>query len=477
MKVTNAIALYPVVALGVACTPIKCINWILTVPRHSAFSESARVLFVAVLSAIILVLCFGPSYFLRPKVEPYQLKNKTPFSQVWISEDENAAHISLVLVYPYGERANPYELGLAHYVEHLAWHNVRSESGNQGRHSNAWTSATSTGYLMSVDVDALSNGIERLMATAQPLQISPEDAVQERDIVVRECDFRVSENPFNDMRDEMVNELYGASGYARSEIGTRESIASFTFEGAQQLHRSSHKLSQAKLLISGPVDRNLVQDILEQLPQQPDLEPSIDLTVAHTTMVPSADIKSITIVGAAERQLIVRSVVSVPESMNPLMLEALINATNPMMLSTKHSGLTKSLRFDEFWARSIRFALFQSGPSVLEIFTSAVPDSKVGLNALKAEFEKTMANARTNATQTDFESIKSRLLNKVDSDIHVLQTNEKRLRFALFTGGTYSSLGSYRKALKSMTFEMYTDFQTHLDTAPRTSTRMILPSN
>ena len=259
---------------------------------------------------------------------------------------------------------------------------------------------------MSVDVDALSNGIERLMATAQPLQISPEDAVQERDIVVREYDFRVSENPFNDMRDEMVNELYGASGYARSEIGTRESIASFTFEGAQQLHRSSHKLSQAKLLISGPVDRNLVQDILEQLPQQPDLEPSIDLTVAHPTMVPSADIKSITIVGAAERQLIVRSVVSVPESMNPLMLEALINATNQMMLSTKHSGLTKSLRFDEFWARSIRFALFQSGPSVLEIFTSAVPDSKVGLSALKAEFEKTMANARTNATQTDFESNK-----------------------------------------------------------------------
>ena len=88
-----------------------------------------------------------------------------------------------------------------------------------------------------------------------------------------------------------------------------------------------------------------------------------------------------------------------------------------------------------------------------------------------------MANARTNATQTDFESIKSRLLNKVDSDIHVLQTNENRLRFALSTGGTYSSLGSYRKALKSMTFKMYTDFQAHLDTAPRTSTRMILPSN
>lgn len=88
-----------------------------------------------------------------------------------------------------------------------------------------------------------------------------------------------------------------------------------------------------------------------------------------------------------------------------------------------------------------------------------------------------MANARTNATQTDFESIKSRLLNKVDSDIHVLQTNAKRLRFALSTGGTYSSLSSYRKAMKSMTFEMYTDFQTHLDTAPRTSTRMILPSN
>ena len=89
-----------------------------------------RIIFAAILSIILAVIYFIYFNMLHPNDKPYLLNSSAPFSQVWVSEDETAAHISLQLVYPYGERANPYELGLAHYVEHLTWHNVRSESDN-----------------------------------------------------------------------------------------------------------------------------------------------------------------------------------------------------------------------------------------------------------------------------------------------------------------------------------------------------------
>lgn len=409
--------------------------------------------------------------------DPYRLEGITPFSEVWLAEDDEAVHVSLVLVFPYGERANPYELGLAHYVEHLAWHNVRHESANQGRHSNAWTSAASTGYWLTVDPSEVSDAVDRLMSTAKPLQISAQNALQERDIVTREYDLRVVENPFADLHTEMVEVLYGGSSYARPVIGTRESITKYTFEGAKQLHRDSHRLDEAKLLISGPIERASIEKLLEGLPKQAALEASSDLSITDPTLSPSTDIQHASIVGAPERRIIGRSVVTVPNGLTALTLEALLETTNKMMLSTKPSGLSKSLLFDEFWARSLHFNVSQSGPKLLETYLTAVPEREVHLEDLKREVEKVLLNARTNVSEADFKSVKSRLMNDVDSDMRKPQTNMKRLRTATSSGTAYSSVKAYRKALNRLTFKNYIDFQMHLHQAPRTSMRMITPNN
>ena len=72
------------------------------------------------------------------------------FKAVYLIRDSSIDLIQIHLIVQSGEAENPFEEGMAHYVEHIAWLNVlEAGRGFQHHNSNAWTTHLSTGYWVS----------------------------------------------------------------------------------------------------------------------------------------------------------------------------------------------------------------------------------------------------------------------------------------------------------------------------------------
>ena len=78
-------------------------------------------------------------------------------------------------------------------------------------------------------------------------------ALGERNIVLREYDYRIAERPLYSVFRDMDRALYGDGALARSVIGEPEVIANYSLDAAASLHKQSHALSDATVLIYGDV--------------------------------------------------------------------------------------------------------------------------------------------------------------------------------------------------------------------------------
>ena len=180
------------------------------------------------------------------------------FKKAVLIPDSEATKIYLYLVFPFGEANNSFDEGLAHYVEHLAWISTISDASSRNiRHSNAWTNQFSTGYWLTATEHDLSHVLVNLSKLSKPISIDQGFALQERNIIQREYDYRVAEWPLYNAHREIARALYGNGTLARSVIGTPHQIAQYDLESAMKLHQQTHVLSSATLLIYGIRPRNV----------------------------------------------------------------------------------------------------------------------------------------------------------------------------------------------------------------------------
>ncbi|MBF2761528.1 MAG: insulinase family protein [Ectothiorhodospiraceae bacterium AqS1] len=168
------------------------------------------------------------------------------FSEAILIEDETVAGIVLHLVFPAGEASNPFDEGLAHYVEDLAWLGVfGKKDDDDDHHSNAQVNGFTTLYRLDTNRDDLPDSLRKLISVSAPLSVESDFALQERNILLREYDLRVRERPLYPVYREMDRSLFGTGMLARSVIGEPSMIARYSLEDARSLHRRSHLLSSA----------------------------------------------------------------------------------------------------------------------------------------------------------------------------------------------------------------------------------------
>ena len=204
---------------------------------------------------------------LQPKtVSEMEHINPSPFSDVRVIQNPTFNEVSLYLVFPSGEASNTFDKGLAHYVEHLAWLSAFGTDQHDGtRHSNAWTNHFSTGYWQTIEKDKLHIALRTLVSVSEDLNLEANFALEERDIILREYDYRVLERPLYPVLREMSHVLYGDGALARSVIGEPAVIAKYALDEAKALHKQSHILAQASLLIYGDVSKARVESAIASL--------------------------------------------------------------------------------------------------------------------------------------------------------------------------------------------------------------------
>ena len=81
------------------------------------------------LGVVLIGALVGAFYFLGAQSEKFlgvMVVNSDVFDRVIVIPDETAPQVQTYLIFPHGEMHNPYAVGMAHYVEHLAYDVVQA---------------------------------------------------------------------------------------------------------------------------------------------------------------------------------------------------------------------------------------------------------------------------------------------------------------------------------------------------------------
>lgn len=351
-----------------------------------------------------------------------------PFQAAYLVEDADRTRLKLELIYAAGEVDHTGPEGLAHYVEHLAWLNAFG-SGQQGslRHSNAWTSKFATGYFQTGTKSELGAMLARLVATSSDIALPEAEMLREQRVVLREFSQNATERPTLTLWQGIADALFAGTAYTRTPLGRPETILSFTPEAALALHRETHALAQATLIVHGAVSAGDVERSIADLPLPEGAKPALQ-ALPDLPSEPVYDTAAITIEGIPAKQVAMSRLISLPRSMSAS--EGMITAalSERVLGSAKPGGLAGPLRFERFIARAFDVDVRYHPAHALRLDFVAYPDQGVSLEELEAAVEELLNAQALEGIETErFEDAKRSYLEELQDDDDLLASTVEYL--------------------------------------------------
>lgn len=315
------------------------------------------------------------------------------------------SEIKLGVAFPSLDSEGP----LAHYTEHLAWlPNIGKNSRPEDRDSNAWTNDYAVGYWLSGPPDDLPDMLRRLKVVFDPIDLPQEFAETERDIILREYDWRMTNNPDAQAAEEMEAFLYDGNAIAASVIGTPDQIKALTYEDARAFHAETHRPERARLVVVGDVTkRQLAKAMAES--GFPDLNANReDITPQPFTLAaPEARIFRYPDPNAAPR-MTWRKVVAMADPVDFDLLEAQTALARDILDTNLPGGLAGPLRFDAFVTKSFGISVVPINETHIELVFSAEPDNGIGFEAMQSAFETALAASAQGAPTATYDRVRER---------------------------------------------------------------------
>ncbi|HEY0672623.1 MAG TPA: insulinase family protein [Longimicrobiales bacterium] len=169
------------------------------------------------------------------------------------------------------------QLGLAHFVEHMAFNGTRNFQKHElinylesigmrfGADLNAYTSFDETVYMLTVPTDtgrALEQGFRILEDWAHNVSFDPAEIAKERGVVIEE--WRLGQGAEERMRDKYFPVLFRGSQYAvRLPIGTKASLETFTPADLTRFYRDFYRPDLMSVIAVGDFDKNRVEQLIK----------------------------------------------------------------------------------------------------------------------------------------------------------------------------------------------------------------------
>jgi len=170
------------------------------------------------------------------------------------------------------------QLGLAHFVEHMAFNGTEHFPGNEliaylesvgtqfGPHLNAHTSFEETVYKLTVptdDPEVFENGLLVLADWAGGLSFAPDEIDKERGVVLEE--WRTRLGPGERVSEVTLPQTFWGSPYPdRLPIGTEESLRTFEHDAARRFYRDWYRPDLMAVVAVGDFDPDQVQRWIEE---------------------------------------------------------------------------------------------------------------------------------------------------------------------------------------------------------------------
>ena len=171
------------------------------------------------------------------------------------------------------------QLGLAHFLEHMAFNGTASYSGNEiisflerlgmrfGPDINAYTSFDETVYKLSVPTDepeTFATALDVLYEWSSEMTLDPEEIDKERGVIVEEWRFRRGARAR--MREKQYPVLFGDSRYAeRLPIGDMDLIETFEPEVLERFYADWYRPGLSAVVAVGDFDAAEVEDRIRKV--------------------------------------------------------------------------------------------------------------------------------------------------------------------------------------------------------------------
>ena len=323
----------------------------------------------------------------------------------WLVKLSEPPDVHLDVAFPFPDGKGP----LAHYTEHLAWlPNIGAGSRPEDRDSNAWTNDFAVGYWLSGPPEDLTDMLRRLKVVFDPIDLPREVAETERDIILREYDWRMANNPDAQAAEEMEAFLYEGNAIAASVIGTPYQIKSLTYEGAKAFHAQTHRPERARLVVVGNVSERQLADAIEET-GFPDLDANREDIAPPPFALAAPETRSFRYPDtSAAPRMTWRKVVALAEPVDFDLLEAQTALVRDILDTNLPGGLAGPLRFDAFVTKSFGISIVPINEKHIELTFSAEPDKGVGFAAMQSAFEAALASSAQGVPTATYDRVRER---------------------------------------------------------------------
>ena len=203
------------------------------------------------------------------KVTAFTLDNGM---DVVVIEDNRAPVVVHMVWYRAGSAdEDPGVSGIAHFLEHLMFKGTDSLDPGEfsaivaknGGRDNAFTSYDYTGYFQRVAADRLELMMQMESDRMVNLQLSPDDIVSERGVIIEERNQRVENNPSSLFREQMNASQYLNHRYGTPIIGWQHEMSVLDMDDALAYYDKFYAPNNAILVVAGDVAPDAVKALAE----------------------------------------------------------------------------------------------------------------------------------------------------------------------------------------------------------------------
>ena len=217
------------------------------------------------------------------QVTTYQLDNGM---DVVVVEDHRAPVVVQMVWYRAGSAdEQPGVSGVAHFLEHLLFKGTEKlEPGEfsatvsrNGGSDNAFTSYDYTAYFQRIAADRLELIMQMESDRMVNIQLSEEDILTEREVIIEERNQRTENDPFALFREQKNAAQYLNHRYGIPIIGWRHEMVDLSLDDALSYYREFYAPNNAILVVAGDVEPEEVHTLAKKyygvIPANPDLKP------------------------------------------------------------------------------------------------------------------------------------------------------------------------------------------------------------
>lgn len=164
----------------------------------------------------------------------------------------------------------PYENGLSHFMEHMAFKGTAKRSARQiaeemdavGGHLNASTSKLCTNYYAKVIDEDLPLAADVLADIVCNPALDPGETDKERGVILEEIAM-VEDSPEDVVYDVLSEAVFGDQALGQTILGPAEQIAAYTPDDLRAFRKRHYGPKNAVVAIAGNVNANQVRDLME----------------------------------------------------------------------------------------------------------------------------------------------------------------------------------------------------------------------